>query len=412
MSSCNNNNIQSKNMSCTNNNDVMNSLATSLISTTVDDISNDIGRINISKNVGDISGCFDISGREEEKISSKKGTSCDQKLDNIKTDYVSHNNEDIDMVSGDIGNDIDAKEICANCGKEGASNTCNKCKQVKYCNAACKKRHRHKHKKDCEEHLRRAAELREEDLRRVAEIHDERLFKLPPQREEDCPICFQRLPYLCTGKRYNSCCGKLICSGCIHAIHAMDNKICPFCRAPTPTTVEETIKQLMKRTEVGDVEAIFHLAGYYSQGNHYGTPQNYTKELELFHRAAELGHDVASFNIGNSYYHGEGVGRDAKKAMHHWELGAMRGNEMARHNLGVVERDKGNHNRAMRHFMIAMEGGLSVSLEAIKELFVKGLATKDDYTKALRAYQKYLGEIKSSQRDDAAAADEGFKYIG
>ena len=34
---------------------------------------------------------------------------------------------------------------------------------VKYCNAACKKKHRKKHKKACE--------------RRVAEMHDEKLFK-------------------------------------------------------------------------------------------------------------------------------------------------------------------------------------------------------------------------------------------
>ena len=56
--------------------------------------------------------------------------------------------------------------ICANCGKEGSdvTNTCNKCKQVKYCNAACKKKHRHKHKKDCEEHVRLAAE-------QAAELH-------------------------------------------------------------------------------------------------------------------------------------------------------------------------------------------------------------------------------------------------
>ena len=44
-------------------------------------------------------------------------------------------------------------DICANCGKESNSsdmNTCNKCKSVKYCNAACKKKHRQKHKKQCE----------------------------------------------------------------------------------------------------------------------------------------------------------------------------------------------------------------------------------------------------------------------
>ena len=44
-------------------------------------------------------------------------------------------------------------DICAYCGKESNSsdmNTCNKCKSVKYCNAACKKMHRQKHKKQCE----------------------------------------------------------------------------------------------------------------------------------------------------------------------------------------------------------------------------------------------------------------------
>ena len=93
---------------------------------------------------------------------------------------------------------------CANCGKEGSdvNNTCNKCKQVKYCNAACKKKHRHKHKKDCEEHVRLAAE-------RAAKLHDEKLFKQPPPNE-DCPICFLMIPSL-------HCCGKVICSGCVYA---------------------------------------------------------------------------------------------------------------------------------------------------------------------------------------------------
>ena len=41
-------------------------------------------------------------------------------------------------------------QICANCGKEGSdvTNTCNKCNSVMYCNAACKKKHRKKHKKE------------------------------------------------------------------------------------------------------------------------------------------------------------------------------------------------------------------------------------------------------------------------
>ena len=49
-----------------------------------------------------------------------------------------------------IGRELNKEE--AKVFKEGddINNICNKCKQVKYCNAACKKKHRQKHKKECE----------------------------------------------------------------------------------------------------------------------------------------------------------------------------------------------------------------------------------------------------------------------
>ena len=105
----------------------------------------------------------------EMKSSNKACTSCDQKDVNNITEGISN-------VS--ILNDISA---CAACGKEGNSNdmnTCNKCKEVKYCNAACKKKHRSKHKKACE--------------RRVAELYEEELFK--EVEPEECPICMLPMP--------------------------------------------------------------------------------------------------------------------------------------------------------------------------------------------------------------------------
>ena len=60
--------------------------------------------------------------------------------------------------------------------------------------------------------------------------------------------------------------------------------------------------------------------------------------------------------------------------------------------------------------MIAAGCGYTDSLELIKKMFMKGHATKDDYAKALQVYQAYLIEIKSAQRDEAAAADEAYKY--
>ena len=49
-------------------------------------------------------------------------------------------------------------------------------------------------------------------------------------------------------------------------------------------------------------------------------------------------------------------------------------------------------------------------MEQIKEFYSKGFATKEDYTRALQLYQDYLGEIKSKQRDEAAAAREDYRY--
>ena len=65
--------------------------------------------------------------------------------------------------------------------------------------------------------------------------------------------------------------------------------------------------------------------------------------------------------------------------------------------------------RAIKHYMIAVEGGYADSLKEIQDLYTKGYVTKDDYAKALQSYQAYLGEIKSDARDRAAAL-HGFRY--
>ena len=102
----------------------------------------------------------------------------------------------------DLSNNENDVSVCANCGKEGSHlNICNKCKETTYCNATCKRKHRSKHKKQCE--------------RRVAEMHDEALFREPPPQRGDCLICFLRLPSFSSGSEisYMSCCGKIFAVG-------------------------------------------------------------------------------------------------------------------------------------------------------------------------------------------------------
>jgi len=301
--------------------------------------------------------------------------------------------------------------ICANCGKEGSSdmNTCNKCKMATYCNAACKKKHRHKHKKDCEEHQRLADECATKFLTNLAEIRDEKLFKQPPPAE-DCQICFLRMPSFNSGRKYMACCGKNICSGCAHAPlyddqgNEVDNDKCPFCRTLFPSG-KEVVQMLINRMEKDDAETIHSIGCNYSEGLN-GFPQDYVKALELYHHAAELGYSEAYSTIACLYEDGEGVEVDEKMAVHYYELAAMMGSVTARYNLGNSEIRAGNMDRALKHYMIAVKDGHADSLQEIQDLFTSGHATKEDYTKALRSYQAYLSEIKSRQRDEAAAADE------
>ena len=246
-------------------------------------------------------------------------------------------------------------------------------------------------------------------------ISDDELFKQPPPNE-DCPICLLRLPQLELGSTYYPCCGKLICSGCGKS-PVYDNlgkeiikRKCSFCRTPTHKSDEEYNERLQKRVEVGDTEAINNLGCYYRDGNEDGFPQDHTKALKLFVRAGDLGHAGAYCNVGYAYNNGKGVERDEKKGKHYYELAAIGGDATARYNLGNNELRAGNMTRALKHYMIAVEGGKDKALKVMQKLYSNGHVTKEHYAHTLRTYQAYLSEIKSTQRDKAAAASANYRY--
>ena len=88
----------------------------------------------------------------------------------------------------------------------------------------------------------------------------------------------------------------------------------------------------------------------------------------------------------------------------------MEGHAGARYHLGYNELLVANMSRALKHLIIAVRSGYARSLEIIRMMYKDGYASRDGYTKALQAYQEYLGEIKSAQRDEAAATHEGYRY--
>ncbi|KAL7524706.1 hypothetical protein ACHAXR_000682, partial [Thalassiosira sp. AJA248-18] len=125
-------------------------------------------------------------------------------------------------------------------------------------------------------------------------------------------------------------------------------QICPFFRAPVATSHEGHIERLKKPIEAGDANAMHNLGCKYSSGGD-GMPQDSNKSLELWRRAAKLGCAESHTNLAESYALGEIVEKDVKKAKYHWELAAMGGNVVARYNLGILEENEGDMNRALKY---------------------------------------------------------------
>ena len=287
---------------------------------------------------------------------------------------------------------------CANCGKaEGDDIKLKKCacKLVKYCSAGCQKNHRSQHKKACK--------------KRMAEMRNDRLFRQPEENDVgECPICCLPLP-IDKGKfSINSCCSKYICNGCNHAnkrreIEQGQYPKCPYCREPLPKTQEENDQNCMKRVKTNDPLAIREL------GKRCRDTGDYNKAFEHFTQAADLGDIEAHFEVSLLYRNGKGVEKDMKKAVYHLEEAAIGGHPEARYNLGCYEGRNSRFDRATKHFIIAAKLGHDGALDKLKQHFLMGFVSKEDYEAALRGHQAAVDETKSEQRD--AAEDFAAKKI-
>jgi len=213
---------------------------------------------------------------------------------------------------------------CASCGIAGDDiklKKCTPCQLVRYCGVECQREHRSKHKRECKE--------------RVAEMHDEILFQQPESSHlGDCPICCLPLSLDFEKSTLAGCCSKMFCLGCdlSNKIREADQSLdqtCPFCRHPLPKTEAEA-DEITRRHDEGDYKSAF----------------------ECWTKAAELGNIDAHYDLAASYMDGEGVERDMKKAIYHWEKAAIGGHHFARHNLGCAEERNGRMDRAAKHYII------------------------------------------------------------
>jgi disulfide oxidoreductase YuzD len=287
---------------------------------------------------------------------------------------------------------VGADEVCASCGTAAVDDVTLKkcaCNLVKYCTVDCQKNHRSRHKKECK--------------KRLTEMHDTKLFTQPDSSHlGECSICCLPLSTDAKKSTMMGCCCKIICNGCERANKMREREQglehrCAFCRNPSPKSDEEYDKHLMKRIKKNDPVAMSQMAKKHYKNGDYG------KAFEYWTNAAELGDAEAHGGLGLMHEDGNGVEKDEKKAVYHWEEAAIKGHAQGRFCLAVHDMKSDRFERAAKHFIINANLGCERSLKVIKDLFVQGVVSKEKYAAALRGHQAAVDAAKSAERDDAEA---------
>ena len=219
---------------------------------------------------------------------------------------------------------------------------------------------------------------------------------------DTCPICYLYIGSpLNKYSEVNFCCMKRVCNGCIlAAMQRGMNGLCEFCRTTIINDDASQLAMIQKRVDKGDAEAIGGLGNLYYHGD-LGLARDVPRAIELWTEAAELGSLDAHGQLGFVYYNGIGVEEEKPRGIHHWQQAAMQGHVEGRYNLGIVEKNSGNYELAVQHYMISAKMGYEESLNDIKGMFKEGQATKAQYAEALFGYRDAVEEMKSPQRQEA-----------
>ncbi len=283
-------------------------------------------------------------------------------------------------------------QCCASCGAEENDSikltTCDICDLALYCDKACQELHKPEHGPACR--------------KRVAEL-DEVLFQQPEcNHMGDCAICMLPMPIEDTKFTDLPCCSERICNGCDYAVMRTENASrlenkCPFCRKRVAANFDEVKRDILPRVAKDDPVALRCM------GRICMAEGDVSDAFRHMKKAADLGDLEAHYQLADMYRDGDGVEVDEKKEMKHLKEAAIAGHPQARHNLGCTEWNNGNRKRAMKHFIIAASLGDEASLKIIREEYAEKGVSKEDFAKALRAYQATVEEAKSPDRDVAEA---------
>jgi len=156
-----------------------------------------------------------------------------------------------------------------------------------------------------------------------------------------------------------------------------------------PQDPSRSVVYYRKAAEMGDVYAQFNLAVSYDTG--FGVPMNFHEAVKWYRRAAEQGADYAQYSLATMYEEGNGVAKDFRKAAHWYQKAAEQGNKQAQNNLGwLYERGQG----VGKNLLVAyawLDAALAQGLESARDERdrIAAQLTQTEYETARRLAEKF-----------------------
>ncbi|WP_069998110.1 tetratricopeptide repeat protein [Cellulosilyticum sp. I15G10I2] len=151
---------------------------------------------------------------------------------------------------------------------------------------------------------------------------------------------------------------------------------------------EEAVKWYKKAAALNHVDAMNYLGNMYYMGQ--GEARSYTEALKWYKKAAALESATAMNYIGNMYYEGKGVAIDLNEAMNWYQRAARLGNYTAMFNIGYMyyEGHRSEHEQTEAWYKEQAQNGSIEAMNHLAYMYHTGDGTGQDYDKALALYSE------------------------
>lgn len=167
----------------------------------------------------------------------------------------------------------------------------------------------------------------------------------------------------------------------------------------------EDFNKVLEGTEQLYIRIAMNEIGFiYDMGE--GVEQDYSKAMEWYEKAADLGHYVAMQNIGDMFFKGKGVEKNYAKAFEWYEKSAELGDSTAMVWLGYMyykgQGVEQNYAKTIEWLEKAAELDDTTAMFLMGYIYYTGEGVGQDYAKALEWYEKAaeLGDEDARERAD------------